>query len=223
MFSPDIVCSDAFLDMPSSGRDLYFQLGMYADDDGFVNPRKIMRMIGSSEDDLKILIAKRFALSFPSGVLVVKHWKVNNLVRKDWYKPTQYVEEKESLLVKESGAYTEKYKVLVNDSLTNRSRRLGKVRLGKVREEINSPSGSISYLREIPKEDMDRITARFDVSEKQLMSKAEDLGLYCKSKGKIYKDYRAFLINAVKKDFKERSQKKDGEFVSGVGWVKNTA
>lgn len=140
MFSPDIVCSDAFLDMPSSGRDLYFQLGMYADDDGFVNPRKIMRMIGSSEDDLKILITKRFVLPFPSGVLVIKHWKVNNLVRKDWYKPTQYLEERSGLFIKDNGTYTdnpERGKPFVNEttpvSLTQV--RLGKVSIGNKEED----------------------------------------------------------------------------------------
>lgn len=121
MFSPDIVCSDAFLDLPSSARDLYYQLGMYADDDGFVNPRKIMRMIGSSEDDLKLLIAKRFVIPFPSGVLVIKHWKINNLVRKDWYRPTLYQEEMAQLVVKENNRYS-----LVNEPLTE-------VRLGKDR------------------------------------------------------------------------------------------
>ena len=129
MFSPTIVCSDAFLDMPASGRDLYYQLGMYADDDGLVNPRKIMRMIGSSEDDLKILIAKRFVLPFPSGVLVIKHWKINNLVRKDWYRPTQYIEEKSTLTEKENGAYTEL--VPVRQRFVNNSS--SEVRLGKVR------------------------------------------------------------------------------------------
>lgn len=88
MFSPDITESDAFLEMPASAHSLYFHLGMYADDDGFVNPRKIMRMLGSSEDDLKVLLSKRFLLTFASGVVVVKHWKINNLVRKDWYRPT---------------------------------------------------------------------------------------------------------------------------------------
>lgn len=138
MFSPSIVCSDAFLDMPSSGRDLYYQLGMEADDDGFVNPRKIMRMLGSSEDDLKILILKRFVLPFESGVLVIKHWKINNLVRKDWYRPSQYVEEKSKLFIKETGAYTDditKGIPFVNEPLTQ-------VRLGKVRKEENEFSSS---------------------------------------------------------------------------------
>lgn len=132
MFSPDIVASDAFLEMPISTQALYFHLGMYADDDGFVNPKKIMRMLGASEDDLKVLVARRFALPFENGVIVIKHWKVNNLVRKDWYRPTQYIEEKSTLYVKESGAYTQdsgQGAPLVNEPLTQV--RLGKVRIGK--------------------------------------------------------------------------------------------
>lgn len=116
MFSPDIVESDAFLEMPSSTQSLYFHLGMYADDDGFVNPKKIMRMLGTGDDDLKVLIAKRFLLPFKSGVVVVKHWRINNLIRKDWYRPTQYIDEKKRLEIKENGAYTEKDK-FVNESL----------------------------------------------------------------------------------------------------------
>jgi len=137
MFSPDIVCSDAFLDLPASSRDLYYQLGMYADDDGFVNPRKIMRMLGSSEDDLKLLIAKRFLLPFPSGVVVIKHWKINNLVRKDWYRPTQYIEEKSTLFIKENNAYSDVRPQFVNESLTQ-------VRLGKV---INTLATKTSHTK----------------------------------------------------------------------------
>lgn len=135
MFSPAIVESDAFLDMPSSSQALYFHLGMYADDDGFVNPRKIMRLSNASDDDLKVLVAKRFVLPFHNGVVVIKHWRINNLVRKDWYRPTQYIEELKSLTTKENGSYTEGQKMLVNESVTVRSRRLGKVRLGKDKKE----------------------------------------------------------------------------------------
>lgn len=108
MFSPQIVDSDAFLDMPSSAQALYFHLGMRADDDGFVgNPKKILRIMGAGDDDLKILIAKRFVLVFETGVIVIKHWKLNNLVRKDWYKETIYLEEKNGLKLKKNGIYTE--------------------------------------------------------------------------------------------------------------------
>jgi hypothetical protein len=129
MFSPNIVGSDAFLEMPTSSRELYFQLGMSADDDGFVNPRRIIRMIGASEDDLKILVAKRFVIPFENGVVVIKHWRINNLVRKDWYKPTQYIEQRQTLFLKENGSYTEdssKGKPFVNEFV-----HVGKVRLGK--------------------------------------------------------------------------------------------
>ncbi len=135
MFSPKIVSSDIFLDMPTSARELYFQLGMNADDDGFVNPKRVMRMIGAADDDIKILIAKKFVIEFSSGVIVITHWKVNNLVRKDWYQQSMYLSEKSQLQSDENGAY-----ILVNElgngNVPNSSTqvRLGKVRLGKVKE-----------------------------------------------------------------------------------------
>lgn len=107
MFSQKIVGSDAFLEMPTSTRELYFQLGMEADDDGFANPRKIMRITGASDDDLKMLIVKRFVLPFENGVIVVKHWRINNELKKDRYKPTQYLEQKKTLFLKDNGAYTQ--------------------------------------------------------------------------------------------------------------------
>jgi hypothetical protein len=107
MFSLDIVASDAFLDMPASSRELYFQLGMYADDDGFVNPKKIMRMTGASDDDLKVLLTKRFVLAFQSGVIVIKHWLIHNSIKSERHKETRYVEEKSQLRIKENKAYTD--------------------------------------------------------------------------------------------------------------------
>ena len=109
MFTKKIIDSDAFLDMPLSTQSLYFHLNMRADDDGFINnPKKVCRMIGASEDDLKLLIAKRFVLAFENGVIVIKHWRMHNLLRKDRYNPTQYVEQKDTLILKDNGSYTEK-------------------------------------------------------------------------------------------------------------------
>ena len=108
MFAKTIVLSDAFLDMPLSARCLYFTLGMLADDDGFVNsPKSIMRQAGASVDDLNLLIAKRFILTFDSGIIVIKHWRIHNYIQKDRYKETKYIEEKSSIVVDEKGAYTE--------------------------------------------------------------------------------------------------------------------
>lgn len=109
MFARSIVESDAFLDMPLSARCLYFALGMDADDDGFVgNPKSVMRQASATQDDLKLLIAKRFVLTFESGVIVIKHWRINNYLRNDRYKPTTYVEELKTLALDNKGAYTEK-------------------------------------------------------------------------------------------------------------------
>ena len=108
MFAKTIVTSDAFLDMPLSARCLYFTLGMFADDDGFVNnPKSIMRQVGASTDDLNLLLLKRFILAFDSGVIVIKHWRIHNYIRNDRYKETKYLDEKSSLAVDENGAYTE--------------------------------------------------------------------------------------------------------------------
>ena len=106
MFAKTIVLSDAFLDLPLSARCLYFTLGMLADDDGFVNaPRSIMRQCGASDDDMKLLITKKFVLLFDSGVIVIKHWRINNYLRSDRYIGTKYGEEKAQLTYDENGAY----------------------------------------------------------------------------------------------------------------------
>lgn len=111
MFNLDIVDDDVFLSMPISAQSLYFHLGMRADDDGFVTPLKVMRMIGANQDDLSILIAKRYVLHFDSGVVVIKHWPIQNTIRKDRYIATTYRKEFEQLTLNEWGVYTEKRKI----------------------------------------------------------------------------------------------------------------
>ncbi len=107
MFAKTIVLSDAFLDMPLSARCLYFTLGMLADDDGFINsPKSIIRQCGASEDDMKLLILKKFVLPFDTGIIVIKHWRINNYLQKDRYNETKYLDEKKTLEIEPNGAYT---------------------------------------------------------------------------------------------------------------------
>lgn len=107
MFSDEVTTTDAFLDMPAGSQLLYFHLGMEADDDGFISsPKMVMRVIGASDDELKILISKKFLLPFPNGVCVVKHWRINNNIRKDRYSETKYIKEKSQLFIRQNGAYT---------------------------------------------------------------------------------------------------------------------
>lgn len=106
MFSLYVIDSDAFLDMPLSAQALYFHLCMRADDDGFINnPKRIQRTIGGSDDDLKLLIAKQFILPFDTGVIVVRHWKIHNYIRKDMYKPTLCDAEAGLIEETEAGTY----------------------------------------------------------------------------------------------------------------------
>lgn len=106
MMSKKIIDSDSFTEMPLSSQALYFHLLLRADDDGFLNnAKKIMRNIGANQNDYDMLIMKRFIIQFDEGVCVIKHWLIHNYIRSDRYKPTQYIEEKNMLSVKENGAY----------------------------------------------------------------------------------------------------------------------
>jgi hypothetical protein len=164
MFSSDITSSDAFLDMPQSSRLLYYDLGMNADDDGFVGPKKIMRVTGASEDDIKVLITKRFVLPFQSGVVVIKHWLIHNLIRKDRYKPTRYLEEKSSLKIKENGAYTE---AVATIGCQNDNQMATQVRLGKDSKEgavaelsaTTTPRQEFQEFLKSPESQIDRLVA----------------------------------------------------------------
>ena len=148
MFAKTIIDSDAFLDMPVTARLLYYDLGMRADDDGFVNsPKKTMRITGASSDDMNILIMRKFIIPFDSGVVVIKHWRIHNYIRKDTYVETKYKDEKEQLMLDENNAYTAKKMQLLQlcdeyvDEPSTQVRlgkdRLGKDRLGKDRIEKN--------------------------------------------------------------------------------------
>ena len=107
MFTVKITESDVFLDMPMSTQCLYFHLCMYADDEGFIkNPKRIQKMIGAQDDDMRILIAKSFVLTYENGLIVIKHWKMHNAIRKDRLHESEYIEEKSMLYVKPNGAYT---------------------------------------------------------------------------------------------------------------------
>lgn len=116
MFSKAVVKTDEFLDMPQSAQNLYFHLGIEADDDGFASPKMVMRMLGSNADDLKVLISKKFVIPFESGVIVIRHWKDNNFIRKDTYQAT--VHQQELAIALEDKVYNAERHV--DDALTGR-------------------------------------------------------------------------------------------------------
>ena len=137
MFAKSVIDSDLFLDMPPTTQMLYFHLAMRADDDGFINnPRRIQRMIGASDDDMRILIAKQFILTFENGVIVIRHWKLHNYIRKDMYHPTEYQAERQMLSLKNNKSpYELNADAGSQDSsrTCNENVSIGKDRIGKVR------------------------------------------------------------------------------------------
>lgn len=132
MFAKSVIGSDDFLDMPATAKVLYFYLMSEADDDGFVDkPKGVMRLVGASSDDMKILLAKQYAIAFETGVVVIKHWKIHNYIRKDLYKPTKHIEEKDQIILD-----TDTYQLrdeTVTETLRGRDETvsLGKDRIGK--------------------------------------------------------------------------------------------
>jgi len=177
MFNEQITRSDAFLDMPAESQCLYFHLGTAADDDGFVdNPKTIMRMLGSSEDVYKILVAKKFVLVFDNGICVIKHWRINNYIRKQIYKETKYGKERAMLYIRENGTYT------FNPE--------GAVRLPEghftVKGDINNDYvDNVSTVRRpsIDKNSIDKIRIDITPTQKFTPPKVEEIAEYCKSRG----------------------------------------
>ena len=230
MFAKTIIDSDAFLDMPLSTQALYFHLSMRADDDGFINnPKKIQRMVGCGDDDLKLLMVKRFILVFESGVIVIKHWKIHNYIQKDRYKPTLYQDEKAQIAVKETNAYTfienlpepsetpmeqpseDVYPSCIHDGYSLETQvRLGKDRLGKDSKEIKDITPS-KKTKATPIRHKYGEYKNVLLSDEQMgklraefpndyQERIERLSEYCASTGKSYKNYLATIRNWAKKD-----------------------
>lgn len=170
MFAKTIIDSDAFLDMPVTARLLYYDLSMRADDDGFVNsPKKIMRMVGASQDDLMILAARKFIIPFDSGVVVIKHWRIHNYIRKDTYRETPYTEEKSMLEQDKSGAYF----LSVDEPWTSRGRA---VDTGKDIDRLGKDKDSLEDIDSAPRSEPHK-TKKFSPPS------VEDVEAYCRERG----------------------------------------
>lgn len=130
MFHTSVVESDSFLDMPTSAQALYFHLGMYADEDGFVNgPRRIALLIGAGPDDLRLLISKRFLLEFENGVVVVKHWRMANSLKNDRVRLPRYPELAAKIYIKQNRSYTDRPAPGLESLLDNKMKYLDSKRI----------------------------------------------------------------------------------------------
>ena len=107
MFTKKVTDDDNFMSLSASAQALYLHLSMSADDDGFCNQVSAsMFKAHASIQDLEALLSKRYVYQFENGVIVIKHWRMANALRKDRYTPTAFQEELKQLRIKENGAYT---------------------------------------------------------------------------------------------------------------------
>jgi hypothetical protein len=234
MFAKTIIDSDMFLDMPLSTQALYFHLSMRADDDGFINnPRKLQRMVGASDDDLKVLIMKRFILPFDSGVVVIKHWKIHNYIRNDRYKETVYKEERAQLEVKENGAYTELssgcqpsgipsgYQTVYQMDTQDRVEKdIGSLEVEE--DKYIGPAAPTKPVRHrygryknvlLTDDEMDKLKDEFP---RDWGDRIERLSEYMASTGKSYKNFLATIRNWAKRDGPQKQVKKGNSFMDLV-------
>lgn len=217
MFAKTIIDSDAFLNMPLSTQALYFHLSMRADDDGFVNnPKKVQRMVNCSDDDFRILVAKRYVLPFESGVCVIKHWRIHNIIQRDRYKPTVYAEEMAMLTTKENRAYTEAIpKCIQPVSKPYTQVSLGKVSIDKVSlSEPDRPTDTFGLtLDDAHQLQLDRDTIFSEAKRCGLPTKDYDMDKAMELYSKHGMDK---LLDAIHKTAEQPESKRHWRYVTAI-------
>ncbi|MFA5283945.1 MAG: hypothetical protein WC366_05530 [Bacilli bacterium] len=198
MFSKDIVRSDAFLTMPLSAQALYYHLGMEADDDGILsNPLAVKDMIHATNDDLSLLISKKFVIAFEGGFIIIKGWRINNIIRADRKKPTQYPELLSKLSIESNNSYHLKDdKDIIDIQLTTKCQpsdnqmsaqvRLGQVSVGKVSKGKDNLLQGLEVLKEniinnCKEENIKKDGQSLETSENELSDKEIQVALLYKS------------------------------------------
>lgn len=207
MFSLKVIDTDSFLDMSPTAQLLYFHLSMRADDDGFVSsPKKIMKMANVPEDDMRVLIAKKYIIPFESGICVIKDWKIHNYIQADRYQETQYLEEKNQISQGENGEYL---KCIQNVSKVDTQVRLGKDRLelGKVSEDkdIYGEHKNVKLLLN----EYENLVNKLGEKNTQIL--IEELSTYMASKGKRYASHYATIQTWARMKIQKHQERSQGK------------
>ena len=227
MFTKKVTDSDAFTEMSSAAQALYFHLNQGADDDGFNNQIQMaMFKAHASTDDLKILLAKNFIIRFESGVIVIKHWRMHNTIRKDRYTPTNFKDELEQLGIKDNGAYTHWLPNGCQMVATGKDS-IGKVSLDKesvvIEAETTSPSKKPKSAKHkygeynnvlLTDEELNKLKAEFSDWEDRI----ERLSEYIEQKGNKYKSHYVTIKVWARKDGHQYTPQKKGTMESSYEW-----
>ena len=221
MYSNAVTDSDAFIEMSSAAQALYFHLNQGADDDGFNNQIQLaMLKAHASTDDLKILMAKNFVIRFESGVIVIKHWRLHNTLRKDRYTPTNYQEELSLLGIKENGAYTLGCQV-VAERLPDGCHSIDKIS----KEESSEVENSVEEAKPpktsrhkyglyeqvlLSDEDYEKLKEEFPHDYSERIARLDE---YIASTGKKYKNHLATIRSWARKDKPQKQTKGSNPFL----------
>lgn len=223
MFSKEITESDWFVDMPLSSQALYFHLWMWADDDWFVSPQRVLRTINANKNDLDLLLWKWFCIIFEDWVVVITHWKRNNDLKKDRYKPTIYQESYKRLLL-EDGCYAMSPKCIQNVSKMDTQYSIDKYSIVEItpslicdeakeieqdktqtwQNEKKLSFGSFWNIKLLPAE-LEKLKTQFSDRE----NKIENLSLAIESKWYKYKSHYATILAWSRKDAPKEPQTSD--------------
>ena len=208
MFTKKVTDDDNFMSLSASAQALYLHLSMSADDDGFCNQVSLsMFKAHASIQDLEALLSKRYVYQFENGVIVIKHWRMANALRKDRYTPTAFQEELKQLKIKGNGSYTLNNETMVADWLPNgcRLEDTGKDSIGKVKEGEKRKRFIPPTLEEVQAYVKERNSS---VDPKRFFEYYETGG-WKDAKGQSVKNWKQKLITWEKKDASPKRKTQD--------------
>lgn len=214
MFTKKVTDDDNFMTLSSSAQALYLHLSMAADDDGFCNQVTLaMFKAHASVQDLEALLEKRYIYQFENGVIVIKHWRMANALRKDRYNSTVFQEELAKLCIKDNGVYT-----WLPDGCQMVAERLPQGRVGKgsiekdrvgessVEEQTAIPTAhGTHHLVNLTDTELDGLINTYgkDTTEDYI----QRLDEYMFTRGKQYPNHYRTIISWVEEDKKKKAKK----------------
>ena len=216
MFTKKVTDDDNFMSLSSSAQAMYLHLSMSADDDGFCNQVALsMFKAHASVQDLQALLEKRYIYQFDNGVIVIKHWRMANALRKDRYTPTAFQEELAHLDIKDNGSYTwlpsgcqVVADCLPQDSIGKDS--VGKLSIGKESKEkpIRHKYGEYKNVL-LSDEDVEKLKTEFPTD---WVARIENLSSYIASTGKKYKNHLATIRNWARNERPKETEKPKSDY-----------
>jgi Asp-tRNA(Asn)/Glu-tRNA(Gln) amidotransferase C subunit len=173
-------------------------------------------------------MAKNYILRFENGVIVIKHWRLHNTLRKDRYTPTNYQEEFKQLGIKDNGAYTLGCQVVAN-GLPSGCPSIDKASVVESSEVEDSVEDSVEEVAPpksprhkyglyenvlLTDEDFQKLKEEFP---HDYIERIERLSEYIASTGKKYKSHLATIRAWARKDKPAKATKSSNPFLDMLG------